>query len=276
MQCGYIHILVGLALVLLLTTSAPASDHKLFTEQLPPFNYVENGVLTGPGADIVLAVFERAGIPLQRKEISVLPWARAYNITMEQPNTMLFSTGRTPERENDFKWIGPILHITIGAIIRKELITHHKKIDETTNLRIGTVYKTVAEHILGKKGVPKERVTAVSTPEAAVKMLAAGRIDILAFNIHTSFYLMGQLGIDPSSFQVLQDLERIDLYIACNRGTNDETISRLQQSLAKLRCNGGKTGSSALAKLVAPYGDYFPAGSFPEELPCSSNSQQKE
>ena len=40
--------------------------------------------------------------------LEVFPWARGYKMALNEPNTALYSTTRTPERETLFKWVGPL------------------------------------------------------------------------------------------------------------------------------------------------------------------------
>ena len=50
-----------------------------------------------------------AGSQQTRGDIAFLPWARAYNLALNNKNVLLFSTTRTEAREALFKGVGPIL-----------------------------------------------------------------------------------------------------------------------------------------------------------------------
>ena len=69
---------------------------------------MENGELKGYCVDILKAVWKNMGGSEQ--PILVLPWARGYAMVQKEPNHMLFAMARTPERENQFKWVGPIYY----------------------------------------------------------------------------------------------------------------------------------------------------------------------
>jgi len=78
---------------------------NLVTEIFPPFQFEENGKLKGVSVDIVKAIQQKIN---DNSKIKVYPWNRAYKLTLKKPNYALFSTLRTKERENKFKWIGPL------------------------------------------------------------------------------------------------------------------------------------------------------------------------
>ncbi len=84
-----------------------AAIHYL-TEHYPPFNYEQEALLFGVSVDILDALFERLEIPLSREDLELKPWSEAYNTVLNTPKTALFSMVRSPDRENLFKWLGPI------------------------------------------------------------------------------------------------------------------------------------------------------------------------
>ncbi|MDX7833812.1 hypothetical protein SJS03_21745, partial [Aeromonas dhakensis] len=64
--------------------------------------------VTGLSVDLLKRMLEVSGIGLDRKGIQLLPWARAYQMAQYDPNTVIFSMIRLPEREALFHWVGPI------------------------------------------------------------------------------------------------------------------------------------------------------------------------
>ena len=96
---------VGL-LVLGLSAAVPAQSLQFYTEEYPPLNYSRDGRPVGLAVDLVRELFERTG---DHGRISVVPWARGYQAAQLEPNTALFVTMRTAERERLFKWVGPVV-----------------------------------------------------------------------------------------------------------------------------------------------------------------------
>ena len=48
------------------------------------------------------------GKKVSSEEIQLVPWTEGYQAALKGNNTVLFTTARTPEREQAFKWVGPI------------------------------------------------------------------------------------------------------------------------------------------------------------------------
>ena len=77
----------------------------LITEEWPPYNYVEQGHLSGVSVRIVRALQQELG---RSDPIRLYPSMRASKMLQTQTRTMMFSMFRTPQREASCKWIGPI------------------------------------------------------------------------------------------------------------------------------------------------------------------------
>lgn len=247
----------------------PASALTLLTEDLPPFNFVQDNAPRGPGVDIVLEVLRRNGLAPSPEDIRVLPWPRAFHLALNTPDALLFCTARTPERENLFKWVGPVMRVTVGTVARKNNRLFPRQWRDLQGLRVGAVRNTVGEQLLIEQGVPSAMLHAATTPGDAVRMLAAGRVDVLAFNIHSTLYLMEQGNIDSTEYTVSMVLQKLDLYMAFNHDVDDALLRRLQSTLDAMRCNGGTPGASEFSRMMQPYSPYFPPGSFPEERNCT-------
>ena len=91
---------------LLTATPAPAGPLQIMTEDWPPFNYEKGGEIKGISVAIVRAIQKDIG---DDAPIRIMPWNRAYVLTLHTPDTALFSAVRLGEREALFKWVAPIM-----------------------------------------------------------------------------------------------------------------------------------------------------------------------
>jgi len=91
---------------------SPAEGLTYYTEQLPPYNYQENGTLKGFSVDLLEAITTKMGTKVTREQVHIVPWTEGYQTALHQNNTVLFTTARLPEREQSFKWAGPIYAYT--------------------------------------------------------------------------------------------------------------------------------------------------------------------
>ena len=98
----------GLMMITLLLVSPVRAENsvRIFTEDFAPFGYIEHGHLTGVGPDIVTAMSK--ALTDNGAQIEVLPWKRAYANVLNEKNTALFSMTRIQEREDLFRWVGPL------------------------------------------------------------------------------------------------------------------------------------------------------------------------
>ena len=82
---------------------------QLYSERSPPFSYVTgqepNRKVEGSAVEIVNEIQTRNG---HVNRINMSLWTDAYSVVQYLPNSALFTTARTPERENMFQWVGPI------------------------------------------------------------------------------------------------------------------------------------------------------------------------
>jgi len=148
-----------IAVVLLLLCAhahaALPDDYRvvLLTENFPPFNMAEDGKnyaadarIHGINADIVREMFRRANI---RYELTLrFPWDRIYKQVLEQPDQGLFSTTFTAEREQQFKWVGPLASISWVLLAPADSPLRLTGLEQARDLRIGA-YKNdaVSQHL---------------------------------------------------------------------------------------------------------------------------------
>jgi len=207
----------------------------VMTEDLPPFNFMDNGKIVGISTEVVRHIFQDTKVLMRYGDIQMYPWARAYHEVKHQPQTALFSMARTPEREDSFRWVGPLLNVTIGVVAKKDHHVDIHSIDDFKRYRIGTVRDSAPEQLLIKAGVPPERLERLALPEQNIRKLAANRIDLFAFSVQTIQYKMIKLGIDPEEYETVYLLKTPSLYLALNKETPDELVEKLQKSLDEMK-----------------------------------------
>mgnify|MGYP001822129594 CR=1 FL=1 len=168
-------------LIVILLGSQPTYCEVLtiLSENLPPLNYVENGVLVGPSVEIVKEIKKRVG---SLEPIQVYPWSRAYKMALEEKNVILFGMTYTKVRHDKFKWVGPlatkrdILVAKKGSGIIINTLEDAKKVNQ-----IGTLRDDTRGRLLESFGF--KNLEPVSDEQLNAKKLALGRIDLWAYKI---------------------------------------------------------------------------------------------
>lgn len=227
---------------------------RYLIEENPPYNFIKDGITQGIAVDLLLRLSEKYGQAMQASEIEMVPWARGYKIVRNTPNTALFSMARTKQRENLFKWVGPIYELTIGLVANKNKKITVNSIDDLKTLRIGTIREGAPEQLLIQAGYPADKLERVTKPEQNIKKLTIGRIDLLAFNTDSTRYTIEEMGLNPNDYETVYVFKKVKLYYAFNKETDDATIELLNNGLQQLRKQDG-AGNSPYRKILSLYLD---------------------
>jgi polar amino acid transport system substrate-binding protein len=116
-----------------------AEDLTSITDQHPPYSYEKDGVMQGISVDLLQMVWKRMDVNLNGSAIQLLPWTEGYERTLRENNTVLFSTGRLPEREQLFKWAGPIATDRYVLLAKKDKNINILNGEGLRSLKIGAI-----------------------------------------------------------------------------------------------------------------------------------------
>ncbi|WP_454913031.1 substrate-binding periplasmic protein [Stutzerimonas chloritidismutans] len=211
---------------------------NLLTENFPPYNMADDGKnfardehITGIAADIVREMFKRAGIDYTLT--LRFPWERIYGMALEQPNYGVFVTARLPEREELFKWVGPIGPDDWVLLARGDSPINLTSLDQARQYNIGA-YKgdAIAEHLDGQGLQPQLALR----DQENVKKLIDGKIDLWATGDPAGRYLARQDGV--TGLKRVLRFDSAELYLALNKQVADETVQKLQKALDQMRSEG--------------------------------------
>lgn len=201
------------------------------TESSASFNYVADGKLQGPAVELLLAATQRAGSPVRRDAIRVLPWARGFRTAKRGPRRVLFSTLRTPERDAHFQWVGPIGYesdVLIGLKARQFSVETPAQLQGFT---IGAVKDDVGQEILRSVGIKPSHIVVTSHVDSLGRMLNAGRIDLWAFGEGGWRYTLLKSDIDPAQFEVVYRFAPREYYFAVSLDVSAQLVQQLQTAV---------------------------------------------
>lgn len=230
-------------LLMLMAASVRAAlpdDYKvvLLTENFPPFNMAADGKnyaaernISGINADIVREMFKRAGIAYSMT--LRFPWERIYNQVLEQPDQGLFSTTYTPEREPLFKWVGPLASTGWVLLAPAGSSLRLSSLEQAQPYRIGAYKNDAVSQHLESKGL--EPINSLRDQENIGKLLK-GRIDLWATTDPVGPYLAKQEGV--SGLTTVLRFNDAQLFLALNKQTPDEVVTRLQKALNEMKGDG--------------------------------------
>ncbi|MDO6446110.1 transporter substrate-binding domain-containing protein [Colwellia sp. 1_MG-2023] len=211
---------------------AAQSEITFYTEVYPPANYYENNELKGITVDTLKAIWRELQQPEQF--INIVPWARGYRNTLDNPNTALFTMSRTPPREKLFKWVGPIFNSTHVIMTKKSNHFKFSKLSELFDYKVAAVRGDISEISLSKIGFPDQNIAKVTELKLAYKMMETGRVDMLVATIHGFQHLAQQLNFDHTRYENVWQVNKFANYIAFNRETPESIITKYQAALDKI------------------------------------------
>ncbi len=239
---------VMLVVLLFLSTMLSAEEKiTLMTEIFPPYQYYNEDLKwTGISIEIIEAVKKEINSQISIKEV---PWTRGVKITKKRKNTALFSMLRTPEREKLYKWVGPLIDLSMvffkktGSEIVISSMEDAKKVN-----KVG-VTRNVANHeILRAKGFKNLDILQNGADENNIIKLIKGRIDLWASTYFGGLYSGKSLGYE-GMIEPIPEVTAFkgQLYLAFNSKTDDSVIKRWQSGLDRIKAN------KTLDKIISKY-----------------------
>lgn len=208
---------------------------QIITEEYPPFNYSENSELKGIFIEILDYMLKDAGSSQTVKDVQVLPWARGYNMALNEANTVLFATSFTPERKDLFKWVGPVMQSNNVLFGKKSKNIKVNDVKDLQNVKIGVIHRDVAEELILNQGVNKNLLDPIADPLVNIRKLAMDRVDLIAYGEITANWMLKNIGENPGDYETVKVLRETPLYFAVSKSTSDEIVNALQKSLDKLK-----------------------------------------
>jgi polar amino acid transport system substrate-binding protein len=165
--------------------SVNAIKVNVVTEDAYPFQYIKNNKIVGPTTDLVKKLLTEAHVDY---EINMYPWARAYNLALSKPNTIIYSIARTKEREDKFLWIGSLMQLKYALYgLENITISPTAAITELNNYKIGVVRLSAIHQYLKSHGVTNFDL--VGAGKQNIQKLLQGRVDLIPAN-ETSFQMV--------------------------------------------------------------------------------------
>ena len=230
-------IILSLTLTILILFHIPADtpeDLVYMTEEYPPFNFEVNGELKGITIDILKLMWMEMGV--KEQEIKLYPWARGYHNVQEYNNHVLFAMSRTEDREDLFKWVGPIFNVEIVLIGLSEQEYNISSLKDLDNYKIGTVIDDAVEQLLENKGV--KDIEGTGKFELNFKKLMSGRIDLVAIT-KTGVKAYIERGVlEADKIKTVYKVGNALAHYAFNKNTSDKLIKQFQAALDILKKDG--------------------------------------
>jgi len=233
-----------------------ARDLTYIAEQYPPYNYREDGRLQGISVDLLEEIWEKMGAGLNRSTIKLLSWKEGYDRALKENNTVLFTTWRIPEREQLFKWVGPVASGSDVLLAKIDENISIKAPSDLKKYKIGGIVNDIAvQRLLNilNNGLREENLILGTNSTHIIEMLMNGTIDAWAYNDIAGLCLLQQSGANAGDYEVACMLGQGDGYYAFNKETPDSIVQSFQQALDYIKNNKDSSGVSEYQKIFYKY-----------------------
>ncbi len=226
---------------------------RVVTENYPPYNFAgQDGVVRGQSTEIVQAIMSIVGV---ESEIEVLNFSEALTLTKDGPGVVLFSLNRTVDREELFKWVGPIgvyeqiffAHVDSGIML--------STLEEAKDVKKIAVYEDDAGALfLQSQGFGNLDIS--PTDGDALLKLANGEVDLWLGNRGGLAIAAAQAGVDPALFVEMPALIiHANLFIAFSPDVADDVVQAWQDALDKLKEERDDDDKTLIEKIESKYSD---------------------
>jgi polar amino acid transport system substrate-binding protein len=180
---------------------AVANDNRLL-------QYYENGESKGPSIEILQAILKEAQLDAK---VEFMPWIRAFSTASNNPNTLILSMIRTPERDDNFHWL-----IKVSNLSRVFISLTSKPENHVNNMHQA-----------------KQKLIAIVLGSAGYKELTShGLVYDDPVNVQNILNERGSLDVAIYYKEIAPENERSS-YIAINKATDITIVNRLQQAARK-------------------------------------------
>ncbi|HIE1389023.1 TPA: substrate-binding periplasmic protein [Pseudomonas aeruginosa] len=216
---------------------ARAENYRVFTEEWAPYNYLEDGELKGVVTEVVKSIMD---VTRDEFEITLVPSMRASYALKMRPKSIMFSMFRTGDRERLYKWVGPIVDVSIYPYQLSYAKNRVASFEDLLGVdKITTRSGGLLPRLLRQKGFENLDESA-SESEQLYLMLLAGRSAVIVGDSEAGMrYYMHKLNAPLSAVRRIPvELFSSSLYIAFSPDCDDVLIKSWSRALEELRKSG--------------------------------------
>ncbi|HTD03342.1 substrate-binding periplasmic protein [Undibacterium sp.] len=221
-------------LLLCCATFSCANGLVIYTEDWPPVSFQNGGKPDGLAVDVVEAIQKRLGTATP---IQLVPWARGYKAVQEEPDVLLFTVGRSEEREKLMTLLGPIAISRTVLYARKGNAARMLALgDDIYKLPVGAYRGSIFADTARRRGFLS--LDQAATPQITAKMLMMGRFDLWSEGSIVVPSVLKEIGYSADDVEKVMVLDSLELYFAFSPHTSAATVKQWEDALRWLKKEG--------------------------------------
>ena len=209
------------------------------SEDLPPYHYIdENGQAKGALVDLVNALVKHANVDYT---IELYPFARALKLLNAKPNFLMFSLLKSPSREQQFVWLGELIHNKAYLVALKNSNNELTNLAQAEASKVGTIRGYFSERYLKNAGYEEGENLSLSVGYQTLRqVLFNKRTDFVLTNAMSLNKELGELGYSVDDIDRKLELRDFpnQLHLAGNLALNPSVANKLQHAFVTIKENG--------------------------------------
>ncbi len=232
-----------LSCLVLLPVAVRAERIQLIIQEFAPYGYTNTKTkeIQGYLIDKVQEIIKRAGATSRITSTSL---ARGLQTTRTEANTCLLNLRRTPDRENQFTWVGPLTTTDWVLYGRNSDEFILKTLEDAKPFRIGSYRNSATGLELAELGYKIEFAT---SDEENPNLLMINRIDYWIVAEHRGMFIAQEQGYGAEISRVAK-YKSFDLFMLCNKNMSQKKIDQLN------RINKEIDNDGTMQKILRKYG----------------------
>ncbi|OHU88415.1 MULTISPECIES: substrate-binding periplasmic protein [Pseudoalteromonas] len=243
-------------IILFVPVASHAQTLTFYAEDLPPYHFKNaRGEASGALIDLARSVLSHAQLEGQ---FEIVPMARAYKEMQTQPNALMLSLLKTPQRSEQLVWIARTYFADAYLVSLADSPITIDTLQSAKQYRVSTIRGYSSERFLREQGFnEEENLVLVSHYHQLWQLLYKQRTDLVLTNTLTLEKEIVSTGLDPRG--VAKKLHLTDfpseLWLAANPKLDAATVQKLRASVQHLKQSGGYQQILARWKLATPQSD---------------------
>ena len=222
-------------------------EKRFVGDYISPFQYISEETVSGVFTEIVQLMMKELGV---EENIEFMPFKEAYDHTLNDSGVFMMTILRTPQRENMFRWIGPVVpdkHHLYCLEERKDISSVTEK--DLADFSFSCVSNNYAYKFFTDNEVPENKIKSVDSHLLSIQNLLQGKADMIPMSSLQVAHQLKIMNRDPKTVKPVYEFSgfRTDAYMATNLSTPDSIYEMYADAFEKIR------NSSAYENILKKY-----------------------
>lgn len=207
---------------------------RIYSIDSKPISYMERGRAAGFTVELAQQIQQRIG---RGDAVQMIPWARANTIAMAEPNVLLLSVVRTPERERRLVFVGPVFLAHASIFARKGRGAELRALGDA-------IYRLRGGARRGSIFVQRARAFGYNVTDepvgsdVAARMLMSKRFDLWFDGEELVGPALEKAGYTLDDVDLVRQLSVDDVYFGFSKDTAPATIRAWDEALRGMKRDG--------------------------------------